>query len=84
MNFLRSQAERLDPSLAAAWPRETRFEKRSFELLRRAYVEARYSPHYKISDEELAWLGERVSLLQSLVHQVCDAKLDNLRRAAGD
>ena len=31
-------------------------EQRCFELLRRAYVDARYSPHYKISAEELTWL----------------------------
>ena len=81
LNFLRSQAERLAPSLALAWPRETRFEQRSFELLRRAYVEARYSPNYKISPEELAWLSERVGLLQRLVQETCEAKLHELGKA---
>lgn len=82
LNVLRSQAERLAPSLALAWPRESRIEKRSFELLRRAYVEARYSPNYKISGEELAWLSERVSLLQRLVQEACEARLADLREAA--
>ncbi|MBA4013255.1 MAG: nucleotidyltransferase [Phenylobacterium sp.] len=82
LNFLRSQAERLAPSLALAWPRQTRFEQRSFELLRRAYVEARYSPNYKISAEELAWLSVRVCELQRLVRQACEAKLADLREAA--
>lgn len=45
LNFLRSQAESHAPQLIAAWPRSSRFEQRCFELLRRAYVEARYSPH---------------------------------------
>jgi len=67
LNFLRSHAEQLDMRLAQAWPRGTKFEQRCFELLRRAYVDARYSPHYKISAEELAWLGERVTALQGLV-----------------
>lgn len=75
LNFLRSQAERMAPSLIAAWPRTTRFEQPSFELLRRAYVDARYSPHYKVTDEELAWLAERVRVLQELVRDVCDAHL---------
>lgn len=75
LNFLRSQAERVAPSLIAAWPRDTRFSQRSFELLRRAYVDARYSPHYKISDEELAWLIERVGVLQDLVRETCEARL---------
>jgi len=75
LNFLRSQVEQLDARLIAAWPRETRFEQRSFELLRRAYVDARYSPHYRITAEELAWLGERIGVLQGLVWQVCEERL---------
>jgi predicted nucleotidyltransferase/HEPN domain-containing protein len=73
--FLRSQAERLAPELIAAWPRDTRFAQRGFELLRRAYVDARYSPHYKINPEELAWLTERVGVLQRLVEQTCRSHL---------
>ena len=80
LNFLRSQAEQLDGRLAAAWPRGTRFERRCFELLRKAYVEARYSPNYEITDEELAWLGSRVSHLQTLVAEVCEARLAELKQ----
>jgi predicted nucleotidyltransferase/HEPN domain-containing protein len=81
LNFLRSQAEQLDPRLAEAWPRATRFSQRSFELLRRAYVEARYSPHYKITAEELAWLGERVAVLQELVRTICEERIAALKAA---
>ena len=79
LNFLRSQAEQLDARLAEAWPRGTKFEQRCFELLRRAYVDARYSPHYKISAEELTWLGERVAALLALVKAVCEERLVKLR-----
>jgi len=82
LNFLRSQAERLVPSLIEAWPRDMRFQQRSWELLRRAYVEARYSKHYKISAEELAWLSERVAVLADLVRRACDDRLAALRAAA--
>jgi predicted nucleotidyltransferase/HEPN domain-containing protein len=73
--FLRSQAEQIAPHLAAAWPRNDRFSRRCFELLRQAYVNARYSPHYEITAEELAWLAEHVAELQSLVEQVCKERL---------
>jgi len=79
LNFLRSQAEQLDARLIAAWPRATKVEQRCFELLRRAYVDARYSPHYKISAEDLAWLGERVVALLGLVRVVCEDRLEVLR-----
>jgi hypothetical protein len=51
--------------------------------LRRAYVDARYSPHYKITPDELAWLGKRIGVLQGLVQQASEARLDDLRRDAG-
>ena len=75
LNFLRSQCEQIAPALIEAWPRGTKFERRCFELLRQAYVNARYSPHYAITDEELAWLGERVMILLDLVDEVCRSHL---------
>lgn len=75
LNFLRSQAELAAPELIEAWPRGDRFTRRCFELLRQAYVNARYSPHYVITDEELRWLGERVATLRDLVRAVCEKRL---------
>jgi predicted nucleotidyltransferase/HEPN domain-containing protein len=75
LGFLRGHAEEIAPELIEAWPRDDRFSRRCFELLRQAYVNARYSPHYKVSDEELNWLGERVAILQDLVRKVCERRL---------
>jgi uncharacterized protein len=83
LNFLRPRAEALDRRLVEAWPRATRIARRRFELLRRAYVEARYSKHYKITAEELAWLGERVAILQDLTKMVCEERLQEMRERAG-
>jgi HEPN domain-containing protein/predicted nucleotidyltransferase len=80
LNFLRSQAEQIAPRLVAAWPRDDRFARRCFELLRQAYVNARYSPHYAISDQELRWLGERIEVLKTLVEDVCREHIDALGR----
>ncbi|MBB3320555.1 putative transcriptional regulator, partial [Rhizobium sp. BK181] len=49
--------------------------RRCFELLSRAYVEARYSSQYEITQEELAWLTERVRSLQEVVKTVCLERL---------
>jgi len=75
LNFLRGHAEEIAPELVAAWPRDDKFSRRCFDLLRQAYVNARYSPHYKVTDEELNWLGERVAVLQELVKTVCEWRL---------
>ncbi|HVK82051.1 MAG TPA: nucleotidyltransferase and HEPN domain-containing protein [Verrucomicrobiae bacterium] len=85
LNFLRSQCEQIAPELVEAWPRDDKFSRRCFELLRLAYVNARYSPHYKISAEELAWIGERVAVLEGLVGKICRdhiAALGSANRAA--
>ncbi len=75
LNFLRSHCEELAPGLVAAWPRAGKFERRCFELLRQAYVNARYSPHYEITEGELDWLGERVGVLRDLVRRLCKVRL---------
>jgi uncharacterized protein len=73
--FLRTQAERVDRRLTDIWPQDVRRERALFEKLKAAYVKARYSKHYRISEEELAWLGERLEALSALVHVVCSDRI---------
>jgi len=73
--FLRTQAERIDPRLVYVWPKETKRERSLFEKLKDAYVKARYSSHYCVSEEELAWLGDRVEELGQVVHAVCSDRI---------
>src|SRR3546814_12947246 len=61
--FLRDLAEELDRSLFDVWPRGKRAERAMYQKLKDAYRKARYSKHYKISREELAWLASRVEIL---------------------
>lgn len=70
LNFLRSLAEDAEPRLIQAWPRSTKIDRRCFELLRQAYVNARYSPEYEISERELHWLQKRAGELQELVETI--------------
>jgi predicted nucleotidyltransferase/HEPN domain-containing protein len=82
LNQLRQLAEAMEPRLKEVWPRATKSERRCYELLRDAYVKARYSRQYRISDEQLAWLSSRVELLQSLVRELCEARISELAEAA--
>lgn len=76
--FLRSLAEGLDRRLFGVWPETVHRERAMFQKLKEAYTKARYSKHYKISEEELAWLGERVEALGRVVHQVCADRIAEL------
>jgi hypothetical protein len=80
--FLRSLAEGLDRRLYGIWPDGNRRERAMFQKLKEAYTKARYARHYKISEEELAWLGARVEELGRVVHQVCSDKIAELEKAA--
>lgn len=79
---LRKMTEPLEPRLREVWPQDTKFQKRCFELLRAAYVKARYSRHYRITDEELAWLTERIEMLRQIVTEASEARLTFLRAQA--
>ena len=72
---LRSWAESLDPRLIEVWPRKTRHQRRAFNHLQRAYVEARYSKHYRITKELLNEATASVEALQKVVKAVCEERL---------
>ena len=82
IKFLRSLAEDVDTRLVEAWPREQRFDRRRFELLKRAYVEARYSDQYDASTEDLEWLMTRARLLRDLVSDLCQTRIVELKLKA--
>jgi predicted nucleotidyltransferase/HEPN domain-containing protein len=83
LGFLRTQAERIDPRLTYVWPRDTRRDRARFEKLKEAYVKARYSKHYRITREELEWLGAQVEELGRVVHEVCLERIAMLEKDAG-
>ena len=65
--------------LAAATPSSN---DAAYELLREAYVKARYSRHYHITAEQLQWLSGRIDLLRQAVRQVSEERIALLAEAA--
>lgn len=82
LNRLRALGQNMEPRLRDIWPLETKFQKRCYELIRAAYVKARYSRHYRITEEELAWIEERVCHLRDLIREVSLARISELEQAA--
>jgi predicted nucleotidyltransferase/HEPN domain-containing protein len=80
IKFLRSLAEEQDRRLAEAFPRDQHKERAWFNTVNEAYVKARYSKHYEISEEALTWLGERTTVLLDLVRTLCSEHLEKLQR----
>lgn len=66
--------------LIEAFPRDQHRERAWLNTLNEAYVKARYSEHFEITDEALSWLGERTAELLKLVKIGCSELLERLER----
>ena len=66
------------------WPRDSKSDRSHFEKLKEAYIKARYSKHYRVSDEELEWLGARVEVLAEIVKTLCSERISQLEGTARD
>ena len=74
---LGKQVNNLDPRFFPVFPRSTPEEERLFDLLKKAYIDARYKPEYKITKRELEYLGGRVRKLQKLTKELCKEKIES-------
>jgi len=66
------------PGMLRVFPRATEEERARFDLLKRAYVDARYSKTYAIAREDLEYLAARVGELRALTEAACRKKIDDL------
>ncbi|WP_082070753.1 HEPN domain-containing protein [Gynuella sunshinyii] len=63
----------VDPEFTGIFPFDS--NRRCFRRLQRAYIDARYSEHYEITEEELKYLASEVIKLKALVEKICQAHL---------
>jgi HEPN domain-containing protein len=68
-------AKACDMEFDKAFPKASKQEHDRFELLKKAYVDARYNMDYKISKEDLDYLSERVQVLRKMTEEICKRKI---------
>ncbi|QMV16761.1 HEPN domain-containing protein [Vibrio spartinae] len=73
---LRSMCAQQDPAFADLFPMDNKFHRRSFQRLKRAYIDARYSEHFEITAEELRYLQSEVDKLREITERVCRGRID--------
>ena len=64
------------PVFFKTFPLDTDEERRCFDLLRHAYVGARYHEGYVITPEELKYLARCVELLREQTEASCERKME--------
>ena len=69
------QHKRDDPAFFTVFPLRTKQERDRFDLLRQAYVKARYDENYKITPQQLKYLARCVELLKEQTQISCDTKM---------
>ncbi|WP_425363116.1 HEPN domain-containing protein [Candidatus Tisiphia endosymbiont of Hybos culiciformis] len=57
--------------LGQIFPHSSFEQKQCFNLLRQAYIEARYNKDYKIDEEQLLYLIDRVNKLKIVTEKIC-------------
>jgi len=62
--------------LALVFPRDTEEEKRLFELLKAAYIEARYNTKFIVTKEDIETLIPKVELLRDITKHICKQKIE--------
>lgn len=72
---LSSSVKRYSGELAKVFPRNTGEERRLFNLVKAAYVEARYNPGFKVTKEDIDALLPKVECLHDLSQRICKARI---------
>ncbi|GAB6010183.1 HEPN domain-containing protein [Dysgonomonas reticulitermitis] len=61
--------------LAHVFPNNSVEEKRLFNLVKDAYIEARYNPKFIVTKEDIDALIPKVELLRDITKRICEAKI---------
>lgn len=77
LKMLNSLAISQDEQITEVFPQENKEQRRCFQLLKKAYIDARYSKQYEVTKKELLWLAERVSMLQQITEELCQDRIRN-------
>lgn len=75
LSKLSGSTKRYSDDLTKVFPQDTPEEKRLFTLLKAAYVDARYSPHFLVTKEDIDALIPKVKLLRNITKQICEGRM---------
>ncbi|MCR6640092.1 MAG: HEPN domain-containing protein [Sporocytophaga sp.] len=64
----------INKEFRAVFPKETQDQIDRYELLKKAYIDARYKKGYTITKEDLEYLSGRIGVLRDLVKRVCEER----------
>ena len=75
LEFLLGKCKLHTLELAKVFPRDTEEEERLFELLKRAYVEARYNDDFIVTKSDIDALTPKVEQLRDITDRICKEQI---------
>ena len=82
LKLLNSLAISQNEQITEVFPQDNKKHRACFQLLKKAYVDARYSRHYEITKEQLTWLAERVEMLKEITEELCMERIEGMSNTA--
>src|SRR3546814_16503704 len=79
IRHLRNEVAKIDRRFLYVWPEDTHWQRAAFNLLKEAYVKARYTT-YKIGADQLQWLVEQAQEMARVTEIVCWEHIAALER----
>jgi HEPN domain-containing protein/predicted nucleotidyltransferase len=79
LKYLNKQAISIDIRFQEVFPMRNKEENDLFQLLKKAYIDARYKKDYSINISELNSLSERVRILGKMTKEICEAEITRLK-----
>lgn len=76
LSKLASSVRQYSEELTGIFPQNTPEKKRLFNLLKAAYVDARYNPNFVITKEEIKTLIKKVELLRDIAGRICKERIE--------
>ncbi len=75
LSKLSSSVKSFSPDLGNVFPLHPKEEKRLFDLIKAAYVEARYNPKFVVTKGDIDALIPKVELLRDITKRICEGKI---------
>ena len=77
LSKLSGSTKRYSEDLKTVFPQDTTEGKRLFALLKAAYVDARYNPHFVVTKEDIEALIPKVERLKDITEKICKERINS-------
>lgn len=68
--------------MQSVFPRGNKDDQRLFDLLKRAYVEARYNPKFEVTKENIQILTDKTQALRDITDRTCTDRMEYYKKIA--